>query len=173
MNGAHWHLLVNHLPIVGGMITFLVFLYGSIVRNPSIVKLGNILFVLVAVFSFIAVQTGEGAEEYLKSLKAIDSDDILETHVHAAEIANYAMIAVGLVSLLTLLIKRMRAVIYMPWITLALAAFAMVLMIRAGNLGGEIMHKEIRSNTIKISAINTGENINHGKFIRIHGLSKL
>ncbi len=151
MNAAHWHLVVNHLPIIGGMVTFLVLLYGSIVRNPSIVRLGYMLFVLVAIFSVIATQTGEGAEEYLKNIKAVDDEQILETHVQAADIANYAMIAVGVVALLSLFIKRLRTAIYMPWITLVITVVALLLMARAGNLGGEIMHKEIRNDQIKIS----------------------
>lgn len=153
MNAAHWHLVVNHFPIVGGFITFFVLLYGIIRRNASIIKLGYILFVLIAVSSVIASQTGESAEHYLKSIKAVD-ETILETHVQAADIANYAMITVGVAALLTLLIKRLRTVIYMPWITLVLSIVALLLMARAGNLGGEIMHKEIRSDTINVSPKN-------------------
>lgn len=154
MNASHWHLVVNHFPIVGGFIAFLVLLYGIIRRNVSVIKLGYILFVLIAISSVIATQTGEGAEEYLKSIKAVDDEQVLETHVQAADIANYAMIAVGVVALLALLIKRIRTVIYMPWITLILSVVALILMARAGNLGGEIMHKEIRSDSINVSPKN-------------------
>lgn len=151
MNAAHWHLVVNHFPIVGGFIAFLVLLYGIIRRNASVIKIGYLLFVLIAISSVVASQTGESAEHYLKSIKAVD-ETILETHVQAADIANYAMIAVGVIALITLLIKGIRTVIYMPWITLVLSIVALLLMARAGNLGGEIMHKEIRSDAINVSS---------------------
>lgn len=152
-NPAHWHLLVNHFPITGGIIAFLVLLYGILRRNVSVIKPGYILFVLIAISSVIATQTGENAEGYLKSLKAVDAT-ILETHVQAADIANYAMIATGIAALVALLIKRLRTAIYMRWITLGLSVVALLLMARAGNLGGEIMHKEIRSDAINISPKN-------------------
>lgn len=34
MNDAHFHLVVNHLPIVGVMIGFLVLLAGLIMKKP-------------------------------------------------------------------------------------------------------------------------------------------
>ena len=88
LNAAHWHLLVNHLPIIGGMFGILVLLWGIIRKNAPIVNLSLMLFIACAIFSIIASQTGESAEQYLKSLKVID-EIYLERHVAAADIANY------------------------------------------------------------------------------------
>ena len=63
-NAAHWHLLVNHLPIVGGMFGILILLWGIIRKNNLFVNLSLIVFVACAVFSIIASQTGESAEAY-------------------------------------------------------------------------------------------------------------
>lgn len=153
MNAAHWHLVVNHFPIVGGFIAFIVLLYGIILRNSVVIKLAYVLFVLIAVSGVVATQTGESAEHYLESIHAAD-ETMVETHAKAADIANYAMIAVGIAVLLTLLIKRIRTVIYMPWVILALSVVALLLMTRAGNLGGEIIHKEIRSDSLPVSPKN-------------------
>lgn len=144
INAAHWHLLVNHLPIIGGLFGIIILLWGIIRKNASIINLSLLLFVTCAVFSVIASQTGESAEAYLKNLKAID-EIYLERHVAAADIANYGMIALGALALITLIFERIRNQKFMPYIILLVSIAVFVLMARAGNLGGEIMHKEIRS----------------------------
>ncbi len=143
-NAAHWHLLVNHLPIIGSLFGILILLWGIIRKSESIVNLSLLLFVICAVFSIVASQTGESAEAYLKNLKAID-EIYLESHVAAADIANYGMIALGALALITLIFKRIRSQKYIPYIILLVSIAVFVLMARAGNLGGEIMHKEIRT----------------------------
>ncbi len=147
-NAAHWHLLVNHLPIIGGLFGILILLWGIIRKNEPIVNLSLMLFVACAVFSIVASQTGESAEAYLKNLKAID-EIYLERHVAAADIANYGMIVLGLSALITLIFKRIRAIKFIPYLILVASIAVFVLMARAGNLGGEIMHKEIRNNQTK------------------------
>lgn len=144
-NAAHWHLLVNHLPIIGSLFGILILLWGIIRKSEIIVNMSMILFVGCAVFSIIASQTGESAEAYLKSLKAID-EIYLERHVAVVDIANYGMIALGALALITLIFKRIRNQMYIPYIILMVSIVVFVLMARAGNLGGEIMHKEIRTN---------------------------
>lgn len=146
MNPAHWHLVVNHLPIIGGIFASLILIYGIVFKNESIVKLSYVFFVLTAIFSVVASQTGESAEGYLKSINAVE-ETVLETHVAAADLANYAAIGLGVISLLALLIARIRNYKATPLIILALSLLVAGLMGRAGNLGGEIMHKEIRSDS--------------------------
>jgi len=146
-NAAHWHLLVNHLPIIGCMFGILILVWGIIRKNESFVNLSLIVFLACAIFSIIASQTGESAELYLKSLKAID-EIYLERHVAAADIANYSMIALGVLALITRIFKRIRNLKFMPFIILLVSIIVFVLMARAGNLGGEIMHKEIRTDKI-------------------------
>lgn len=146
MNPAHWHLVANHLPIIGGIFASLILIYGIVFKNESIVNLSYKFFVLTAVFSIIASQTGESAEGYLKSINAVE-ENYLETHVQAADLANYAAIGLGVISLLALLIAKIRNYKAMPLIILALSLLVAGLMGRAGNLGGNIMHKEIRSDS--------------------------
>jgi uncharacterized membrane protein len=148
MNPVHWHLVVNHLPIIGGLFATLILLWGILRRSVPIVNLSLVLLVACAVFSIIASQTGEKAEHYLKDLKAVDKK-YLEPHVAAADIANYGMIALGALSLITLIFKRIRNVGFIPYLILIASIAVFVLMARAGNLGGEIMHKEIRNDQVQ------------------------
>lgn len=149
MNPAHWHLLVNHLPIIAGLIATMILLWGMIRRSVPIVNLSLTLFVACAVFSMIASQTGESAEEYLKGLNAID-ENYLERHVDAADIANYGMIAVGVLALITLIFERIRNLKFMLYFILLASVTVFVLMARAGTLGGEIIHKEIRNDQLQL-----------------------
>lgn len=149
MNPAHWHLLVNHLPIIGGLMATFILLWGMLRRNASIVNLSLFIFIACAVFSIIASTTGESAEHYLKGLNAVD-ETYLERHVGAAEIANYGMIAVGALSMLTLIFERVRNIKAIPYIILIASVIVFILMTRAGTLGGDIMHKEIRTDTLPI-----------------------
>lgn len=150
INPAHWHLLVNHLPIIGNLFSILILLLGMFRRSIPIVNLSLVLLVACAVFSVIASQTGESAEHYLKGLNAVD-ETYLERHVGAANIANYGMIAVGALALITLFFKRIRNSIFMPYLILFASITVFVLMARAGKLGGEIMHKEIRNEQVRIN----------------------
>lgn len=150
LNPAHWHLLVNHLPITGGIIALLVLAYGILRKSEAVIKTAYWLFALIAVFSVIATQTGEGAEHLLLNAKLADEATI-ERHVEASNIAQWCMIAVGLASLAALFVKRLQTVKIMPVLVFLLALVASGLMARAGLLGGEIMHKEIRNENSSVS----------------------
>ncbi len=149
MNPAHWHLLVNHLPIVGGLLATLILAYGIWQKNEVIMNLSYKLFIFCAVCSLIASSTGENAEHYLVKLNALD-ENYLERHVEAADIANYAMILVGILSLSTLISEKIKNFKYLSYAILLLSIITFALMARAGKFGGEIMHKEIRVDNLKI-----------------------
>ena len=68
MNQAHYHLLVNHLPIIIPIIGFLVMLGGIIFKSNDIKKAAFLIFVLGAICTFPAAATGDGAEEIVENL---------------------------------------------------------------------------------------------------------
>lgn len=144
LNPAHWHLIVNHLPITGSLIAVLILLYGILRKNEAVIKAAYWLFALLAVFAVVATQTGEGAERFILDAKLAD-EAIIERHVEASNIAEWAMIVVGVIALAALFINRLKTLRVMPVIVFILALIAAGLMAWAGLLGGEIMHKEIRS----------------------------
>ena len=107
-----------------------------------------VLFVVCNVFRIIVSTTGESAEHYLKDLNAID-EKYLKKHVATAGIANYGMIVVGALALVTLLFKRVRDISFMPY-TITYCFCNSILNGKSCNLGTEIMHKEIRNYQIWI-----------------------
>jgi len=59
INPANWHLLVNHLPIIGSLFSILILLLGMFRRSIPIVNLSLVLLVACAVSSMIASQKPE------------------------------------------------------------------------------------------------------------------
>ncbi|CCH03498.1 hypothetical protein FAES_pFAES01004 (plasmid) [Fibrella aestuarina BUZ 2] len=146
INGAHWHLLVNHLPIIGGLLATIVLGYGLFRRNEAIIRLGYGMFVLMSIATLITNQTGESAEHYLKSINQLDRQR-LHNHEQAADWANVGMYLTAGLSLLTLLWPRARQVRFMPTLVFAASLITFGLMANVGRLGGLIMHRELRSET--------------------------
>ncbi len=145
LNPAHWHLLVNHLPIIGSIIGLFILGYGIISKTEVVIKMSYWLFIVLAVFAVIAKQTGEQAEGFIMSAKLAD-ETLIEPHAQAADYAQWAMIILGLIALAALFINRLKMLKVMPIIVLITALVGAGLMGWTGFLGGEIMHKEIRIN---------------------------
>ncbi len=144
LNGAHWHLLVNHVPIIGSLMATLVLGYGLFRRNSAIVQLSFGLFVLVSIATAITDQTGEAAEHYLASIKALNRSR-LHAHEEAADLANIGMYLTGGLSLLALVWQRARNWRWLPAVVLVSALVTFGLMANVGRLGGLIMHRELDS----------------------------
>lgn len=144
INGAHWHLLVNHLPIIGGLLATIVLGYGLFRRNVSIVRLGFGLFVLMSIATAITNQTGESAEHYLKSINALN-EEIFHQHEEAANWANIGMYLTGGLSLLALVWQRAKQFRFLPALIFTLSLVTFGMMANVGRLGGLIMHRELRN----------------------------
>ncbi len=144
MNGAQLHLLVNHLPVLGVPFGLLLGAYGLARREEAVTKAALGVLVLAALFAYVSMWSGDGAEHILKRLVAgIDRHSIHE-HEEWAERAAYAAYAAGLLALVTLglswgkVLRRGLAVA-----TVALALVPAGLLVWSGHLGGEIRHTEL------------------------------
>ncbi|GAB3739119.1 DUF2231 domain-containing protein [Spirosoma lituiforme] len=142
LNGAHWHLLVNHFPIVGSLLTTIILGYGLVRRQESIVQLSFGLFILMSVATLLTNQTGERAEHYLNSIHALDRPR-LHVHEEAADVANIGMYLVGILSLLALSWQRARQLRFLPGLIFVLSIITFGLMANVGRLGGLIRHTEL------------------------------
>lgn len=144
LNGAHWHLLVNHLPIIGGLLATIVLAYGLLRRNEPIVRLSFGLFVLMSAATMITNQTGESAEHYLKSIHQLN-EQLFHEHEDAAGLANAGMYLTGGLSLLALVWQRVKQYRWLPMAVFVVSLITFGLMANVGRLGGLIMHQELRS----------------------------
>lgn len=150
MDPAHLHLLVNHLPILGTLFALILGIYGAARRQPEVVRAALLALVVVGIASIVATRSGEGAEEVVEHLPGV-SEQIIHEHEEAAEVANYAAIALALLALGVLIWRRKKPDIGLAPTAVLLVGMALVfaLMARAGNLGGQIRHTEIRSGTVQ------------------------
>lgn len=146
MNDAHYHLIVNHLPIVGLLIGILVLIAG-LVFNKTEVKLTALgILIFSAITSIAAFYTGEGAEEVVENLEGI-SETLIHTHEEYAETFYTLSLILGGLSLLTFILelKKMKFTKYLMIICLLIALVDGVLATYVGSSGGEIRHSEIRN----------------------------
>ncbi|MBK8954195.1 MAG: hypothetical protein IPM34_01380 [Saprospiraceae bacterium] len=148
MNNAHFHLVVNHLPIVGLLIGTLILIAGLLVkeRNVKLTALG--VFIFTAITSIVAFYTGEGAEDIVENIAGI-SETLIHTHEEYAESFFTITLILGGLALIVLIaeIKKLKYTKYFIYLILLLALADGVLAKYVGTSGGEIRHSEIRSDT--------------------------
>ncbi len=159
VNAAHWHLLVNHFPIVGAILAVPVALLALILRKERGLLLAAVfLLAATAVTAWISVETGENAQDWIESaedkpwFRAYEEANVGEHEERAetAAVVSYVSAAVGLFVLW--LARRRTAENPLPrfWILLVVAGAAATsgAMGWAGNAGGVIMHREIRGDAL-------------------------
>lgn len=149
MNGAHWHLIVNHLPIFFPMTGLLVLLTGILFKSPAVKQVALGLFIFGAVSTFAAMESGEGAEGVIKIIDA-NAKSLIHRHEEFAEklaLFNYALGAIGLVALWANWKQKKFAGI-LQYECIALAVLGLYFGSRTGTTGGEIRHTEIRTGEV-------------------------
>ena len=139
----HLHLLLNHAPVVGSVVAWLLLAGGLLFKSTAVVRAAFVTFAVGAVLAFGAVQTGERAEDEVEDLAGV-SEEWLEEHEEAAETAAIALYAVGGLSALGLaLFSRRRVPAWFAVLLLVSALAPLVLLARTAELGGRIRHPEI------------------------------
>ncbi|MFB6272912.1 MAG: hypothetical protein ABEL51_08480 [Salinibacter sp.] len=148
MTAAHWHLVLNHIPLLGILFGAGLLTYG-LLRGQEAVQRASLGLLALAGLSIIAVYlTGEPAEEVVEGVAGV-SHDAVEAHEEFAWYALIAGIATGVGALGALLYGFVRRTL-VRWtvvITLALAIVSTGIIGYTANLGGKIHHPELRGDT--------------------------
>jgi uncharacterized membrane protein len=157
MNTAHIHLLLNHIPLIGATVGFLLLAGGMLKKSADLKKASLWIFVVAALITIPVYLTGEPAEKIVEHLPGV-SEPIIEQHESAALLSLVAFAVLGVASLASLFLSRRTAEVSKALVTvvLVLAVVALGLMARAANLGGQVRHTEIRSGAAAVSP-STGE----------------
>lgn len=145
MNEAHWHLVVNHLPIVFPMVGVIVMIIGLISKSQAVNRTAFTIFIIGALTAFAAMTTGEGAEEVVEKL-GVATENYIENHEEAAETFALLSYILGGVSLLGLW-ASFKQKTFSTIIAIGTLMFAIAVLFFAkqtGTTGGEIRHTEIR-----------------------------
>ena len=144
MNLAHVHLLLNHFPTVGLIVSGGVFLFAAIERHHDGIRASLALIVLVALTSVATFFSG-GAAADLVATQAGISVDTVQRHEDAAIVGFLLLQVTGFVAWIGLWQWRLiaRPARWNVSTVFVLVVFTIVLMARAATIGGEIHHPEI------------------------------
>ena len=69
MNAAHWHLVLNHIPLIGIGFVALLMVIAFLRKSSELVSVSMVLAVIVALFAIPAYLTGEPAEEVVSRIE--------------------------------------------------------------------------------------------------------
>ena len=97
MEGAHLHLLLNHFPVIGTIISTLVLIAGMVLKNDTIKKTALALVVFTALMTIPAFLSGEDAEEALKAIHQAPRD-LIHEHEEMGDIGLWTTLLTGLIA---------------------------------------------------------------------------
>lgn len=148
MNAVHLHLMVNHIPILATFFSLCILAWSQYKGNKSFFSLAMIGFIIAGVFSIIALQSGEAAEEIVEHLAGI-SGDVIHEHEEMAETANWLAVLLGIGGITGLFIQKKKESLMKisGLILLLIALISTGVFAYTAYLGGQIIHQELESNT--------------------------
>ena len=146
MDATHWHLLLNHFPILGTLFGLGLILAGMLRHKPILTNAGLLIFLLLALLTAVVFQTGEIAHEKLYMNVSEASQDWILIHQGMARQARWIMLGLGMLSVLAWWMQwqnhRWQRICL--WAVVLVGSLTFGLMAQTGNSGGKIMHPEIR-----------------------------
>jgi uncharacterized membrane protein len=145
MNQAHFHLVLNHIPIIMPGVGLLVMLGGYMLKSETVKRTAYSIFILGAIITIPAFLTGEGAEEIIEKVQGIDKQ-FIKQHERVADTFSILCYVLGGISLVGLWAnweqKQISKIIGLSTVVFSIAV--LVFAKQTGTTGGEIRHSEIR-----------------------------
>lgn len=146
MSAAHWHLILNHIPVVTLGLSLLMLAVALVTKHRTLQQVSVCLIVFGALMTVPVYLTGEPAEEHVEHLAGA-SEALIDQHEDAAEVA---LVAIGILGVAALgaLVGFRRGATLPTWGMVALLFLTMSvggIMAWTANLGGQIGHAEIRT----------------------------
>jgi len=146
MNGAHYHLILSHIPIVGAGFTILLLIF-ALVRKSKELKCTSLWFaVITGITALAAYFTGDSAENIVKQIPGI-TEVIIEPHENWALYYLLSLLLIAFIALAGLFVSRASAKILHKFtvIILVLGLLATMLAVETALTGGKIRHTEIEN----------------------------
>lgn len=158
MNQAHFHLVVNHLPIIFPLVGILVLAIGIIFGSEIVKRTSFFVFILGAIATIFAMSSGEGAEEIAENIAGV-TDQYIHEHEEKAEVFALLSYILGAFSLIGLWAswKKKGFSTIVSYLVLTLSLVVIFFGKQTGTTGGEIRHTEIRANQSAGNTSDTGE----------------
>jgi hypothetical protein len=160
-NGAQFHMLVNHLPVIGFMAIVLALLVTLKWKSLDVRRFVLLATVLVGLTALPALWTGEPAEEVIEGMSGV-SKSLIHEHEELAEKATVLAVITGGVAALAYLLQRRRPETLnksLP-VVLLFSLATSGLMGWTAHEGGKIRHPEINPDSPALPE-GTGPTISH------------
>ncbi|MCI0330103.1 MAG: hypothetical protein L0196_04010 [candidate division Zixibacteria bacterium] len=143
MNPAYLHLIINHFPVVGTFMAFLVLLLGWMGKKSAVQKTALILFVFVGLVSIPVYLSGNEAEEIVEKFPGV-SHEAIEAHEDSAIVTLIFIEVLSLASLMgfALFGRREKLPVGFLLTVVVLAISVAILTAKTSNLGGKIHHSQ-------------------------------
>lgn len=145
MSFTHLHLLLNHFPVIGTLITTALLAWAVLRKSGEITRVSLGLIAAIGAISLVVFFTGESAVKSIENLPGF-SETITERHEEFALIATIVVGAFGTLALGALALLRKKEI--PRWVTLwslMLSIVASGVMGYTALLGGQIRHTEVRA----------------------------
>ncbi|MEA3207815.1 MAG: hypothetical protein QOE70_872 [Chthoniobacter sp.] len=145
MNAAHWHLAMNHIPVVGAFFATGLLALALWRRSDELIRVCFGVVVAVAALTVPVYFTGEPTENVLMDVPDF-AEELVKPHQQAAGVAFTAIVLVGLAALGGLIFFRKSAP-FPRWFAVSVFGLTLVtsgLVSWTANLGGRIRHPEVR-----------------------------
>lgn len=148
MNPIEVHLRLNHFPIIGLIVLFLLFAYAYFFKKKEIIVACKVGFVLLSLISIPVYLSGQDSEELLEHKSGYNSEE-MEEHEEHAEQAYIAILILGGVSLLSFFFKKNEKISSRFNAFIVPIGFVVILlMVITGIHGGKIKHDELNKQEV-------------------------
>ncbi len=150
MNAAHYHLMINHFPIILPVVGLLVMIGGFIFRSDLIKQVAYFIFIFSAIATFFSLETGGKAAGMVKDLPWSEQS-FIKHHAETAKLFSILSYALGLWSAIGAWVNY-KDKKYEEVFSVVATLFAAVMLFfasRTATTGGAIRHIEIRKENVK------------------------
>jgi uncharacterized membrane protein len=143
MNAIEVHLRLNHFPIIGLIVLFILFIYAYFFKKKEIIIACKVGFVLLSLMSIAVSRSGEEAEELLEHKIGYNSEEMAEHEEHAEQ-AYVGILLLGTLSLISFFFKKNEKINSRFNAFIVPIGFVVILlMVITGINCGKIKHSEL------------------------------
>ena len=145
MNAPHIHIALTHIPVIGIMFSGILLLIAFLTMDKKWQRVSYWFIFFIAISTIPVFLSGEPTEEIIEKLAGV-SESVIEEHETIALISFIAMEALGLLSIIGLIIYR-NSPMFPGSFQAGILIFTFIVMILftyTAYLGGHIRHSEIR-----------------------------
>ena len=146
MTGSHLHLLVNHFPIVGNILSIVLLAWALFRNKRELILLALASSIVVAIFGYVTDFTGDKAKDQVWDMTGF-SKMAIHDHIQAADLSLNFLYATAAIAAIAYFLywRKKKAAKFVIYFTLILSLVSAYFLYRTGNLGGLIRHPEIEN----------------------------